>query len=654
MEQAQQQTITLIMPSTDGALASTGSSVWIVITLAVLLILLSGSVFIKRHPAYRHKLVTNSRRFFLWLLMFGIIVGSSNTNVLAAPILSLGVNQNNIQVTVNQGSNVASAATNVSVSTAGAAGYSLTVGLAQAEPGIDIAIAGGQVTENTPLAVGDTPLQIRQTTTATADDVTDMTLTFTIADTVTSGEKQLKLTYIAIDNTVPVVINPAVCRNADPVSGCQVDIDAAMIPITYTGNTTAPEWRKADVDQAGNWYDYQNKQWANAITVNAASLTTYQNAPTNTIIDEADVLAYYVYVPRYEYQVCRPNASDPISSIAASGCPNSTATPYDFTIRFQTPSESTSYDGLTVGGWTTHPAFTFGTAQLAGIWVGKYETSSPDTITNAGTALTAVANGKVSIKPNQNGLNYQNVSTQFATAQSFTNPSAPNYQNLDGSTTDTRMPRDADWGAATYLATSSYGKGAANPVYINNCRRTADWTNYNQRTGWSATTETAAYTTTCAGGDDSGAYHTAIGQQASTTGNTYGLYDMSRGNWELTLGNYNGNLGQSGFSSLPGAKYLEVYTKPPFEDSGWYENMGHCTYATCGGRAIHETKTVQVVTTNTESWNTDSSLFAVASYPWMMRGGASDSGSFTGLFATDAWSGREFISHGFRVVQSRF
>ena len=37
------------------------------------------------------------------------------------------------------------------------------------------------------------------------------------------------------------------------------------------------------------------------------------------------------------------------------------------------------------------------------------------------------------------------------------------------------MARDADWGAATYLATSSYVKGAANPVYINNCLDDTSW-----------------------------------------------------------------------------------------------------------------------------------------------------------------------------------
>lgn len=77
--------------------------------------------------------------------------------------------------------------------------------------------------------------------------------------------------------------------------------------------------------------------------------------------------------------------------------------------------------------------------------MGKHETSSSDTISDTATAAAAVTNG-TGIKPNQNGLNYQNIATQFATAQSFTNPTAPNFQGLSSATTDTRMARDADWG----------------------------------------------------------------------------------------------------------------------------------------------------------------------------------------------------------------
>ena len=73
---------------------------------------------------------------------------------------------------------------------------------------------------------------------------------------------------------------------------------------------------------------------------------------------------------------------------------------------------------------------------------------------------------------------------------------------------------------------------------------------------------------------DRGSGTGALGAGASTTGNIYGIYDMSGGAWEYLMGNYNnysGNnsLANSGYTgtngpsssarSWPDAKYYDLY-----------------------------------------------------------------------------------------------
>ena len=73
-----------------------------------------------------------------------------------------------------------------------------------------------------------------------------------------------------------------------------------MIPITYDGN----KWVKADKNgDYSNWYDYGNQKWANAVMVTTAKRDTYMNADVGITIPENDILAYYVWIPRYKYKL---------------------------------------------------------------------------------------------------------------------------------------------------------------------------------------------------------------------------------------------------------------------------------------------------------------------------------------------------------------
>ena len=89
-----------------------------------------------------------------------------------------------------------------------------------------------------------------------------------------------------------------------------------MIPIKWDGS----KWVKASTD---NWYNYSNKEWANAVMVRtdkdsnvngSRSREQYMSAIEGTKILEDDILAYYVWIPRYKYQLFNVNSekTDPI------------------------------------------------------------------------------------------------------------------------------------------------------------------------------------------------------------------------------------------------------------------------------------------------------------------------------------------------------
>lgn len=680
MNQSITQTITVTTAPAPGApntgfLANTGENLPLIAAVGgILLILAVILVFwLRRGRPHARKV-----RGFLSILGVVGAVGAliTSTTHIASATASFTLTPQNQTISVAQGSST-TVPTTATLHTTSTAGYTLTLVQAQSATGVSATVKtdnSGDITTTTPVTGSPTTLKTSTAATAVAGDTVNSTLTITAGTNAAPGTSDLKLTYQLTETPVPA--NPAVCTNADPTSACQVDMDAALIPVRYTGTTASPQWSKADVNAQGNWYNYQNKQWANAVAVTSATRTTYQNASAGTVIPESDVLGYYTYIPRYQYQVCRPNASDPISGITASGCPSDASTPYNFTIKFQTAAQTTAYNGTTIGGWATHPAFTFGATQLNGIWVGKYQTSTTHLTNSAGYGAPAEADraasvlaGNAYIKPNQYGLQWQTVSNQFATAQSFADNTKATYQGLSAGTTDSRMMTNSDWGAVTYLTTSTYGKGAASPVDINNCynNQSANWwdADYNGRTGWGGGSSSAGGTTTCAvGTNDTGAYQTAQGQGASTTGNTSGIYDMVGGNWQYVMarlandnpsfaGIYSDN---SGFSSLPAGKYFDNYPGTIFTDTSGDEtdNVNHCTWATCGGQAWSETTSVSPVTSYNQSWLGEFSFSVDPYVPWVVRGGYADVGSSAGLFFAGAGDGSAYVDYGFRVVQSRF
>ncbi|MDR2063213.1 MAG: hypothetical protein LBQ02_00255 [Candidatus Nomurabacteria bacterium] len=599
---------------------------------------------------------------------------------------NITVIDNNQTITTAQDTNITTITRTSEVNvtdTSATYGYTLTAQIsANNLTGATVTIGSdtsSECSKATPCALSSAPTNILITNNNNATGAQGETTLFEVKITISANSNIGAYTLdIAYDETPidPTIYTPFTANNGGQGT---VVTDQNMIPIKYTGDTTNPIWAKADINNVGNdWFDYDNKKWANAVTVTTDTLDTYKNAPVGTVINESDILGYWTYIPRYEYQVCRPNASDSIT-LTAGQCQDgngqdvlSTASPYLFNIQFQKSTQKTNYDGTTVGGWTTHPAFTFGTTELNGLWIGKFESSNPTT-----SRVTDATN--IFIKPNQLGVSYNNVSAQFTMSVNLGKsgdgtviPTNASQNTHNFNTFNTRLSKNDDWGVVAYLSTSIYGRGTSE-VWINNCDDNSNNSSiggdtYSDHTGWAGTSVSASRQSSgCsayngANATIDGAYHTTRGQHASTTDNVYGIYDLSGGNREYQMAVRNAAASSSGFSPFPDSKYYNNYPVPPFatkptwstSTSEEYYNNDACTYQYCGGQALHETKTVQSVSSDTQSWGSDYSYFVNSSYPWFLRGGTAGNGSDAGLFSSRRNNGNADSNHGFRVVGGGF
>ena len=361
-----------------------------------------------------------------------------------------------------------------------------------------------------------------------------------------------------------------------------------------------------------NWYSYDNKQWANAVMVTSNSRANYKNT-SGVFIPEDDILAYYVWIPRYKYKIWTTTTSSTGSEQTI-----------DIVFEDKTTAKST---GTTVNDYLTHPAFTFGDTELNGIWVGKFETT--------GNATTPT------VKPNLQPLTNKKASVQFSIAQKFGTSTYGSTSKIDA-----HMMKNSEWGAVAYLSHSKYGVNRE--VYNNNSSSyitgrsggnvggsTAINTVYTDQTSTTQYNRYGFYTwdgylldyntNTKSSTHD-------MSKVASTTGNITGVYDMSGGVDEFVMGNYNNTLGSSGFSTLPDSKYYDTYS---------ITSNSSCTIATCGGHALFETA----------GWYSDYEYFVYSSAPWFRRG---DYGSVakSGAFSSDITDGDAAANVSFRLVLS--
>ena len=374
-----------------------------------------------------------------------------------------------------------------------------------------------------------------------------------------------------------------------------------MVPIKYENN----KWIIADLGQ--KWYDYDAKEWANAVVLNSGVTKNVGDEVT-----EEDVALWYVWLPRYKYTIFNGSngsaAAQLINVTFESGVSRTgTVTCSDNADGSETCST------ITNGTSTyTHPAFKFGNTELTGFWVGKFEISTTDSTCNS-SASSANCNKvlTMSIKPNVSSWRYATISNHFTSIQ--------NARTTYGiNNADSHMMKNMEWGAVAYLKQSKYGLGTTD-IAVN--------TNSNFYTG----------------GGTSDAYKTNVAQ--STTGNIYGVYDMSGGAWERVMGNmknssntfYSSN---AGFTTAPDAKYYDSYK---------YDSSSNTTHAR--GKLGDATKeTLATFGSNTGGWYSDFAGLPFSSVSWFLRGGNYNSGTLAGVFFFGSVNGGYYIHYSARAV----
>ncbi len=433
------------------------------------------------------------------------------------------------------------------------------------------------------------------------------------------------------------------------------DLVQGLIPVVY--NETTKTWVKADTESSTStygWYDYNNKKWANAVLVTEANRSTYQNATAGTEINEQDILAYYVWIPRYKYKVWNKdkvvgtdsyNAQTTGIDIVFEDGTSTTGTIICNNYSYSAPSSTAGSPNETCTGsnndYYTHPAFTFGDNQIKGFWIGKYELSSETPTASNGGGKTTTLTPR--ILPNVISWRSNNISNFSTVIQNMQVSNNIYGLSTDKSTTDSHMLTNMEWGAVAYLTNSNYGRcasGSCTEVTINNC------STYTTGIGGDIVSADSS-STTCT--TEANKYNGEKGVLASTTGNVYGVYDMSGGASEHVMGNvsstadaYTFNNSYAGFASswyndYSNQKYVNTYVKGTIRNDQNAYNRGRLGDAT--GEII-------LSTGGSGGWYNDSAYFPYSGSPWFSRGGlgvfcfgygGGDAGSYASARATLVW-----------------
>ena len=312
----------------------------------------------------------------------------------------------------------------------------------------------------------------------------------------------------------------------------------------------------------------------------------------------------WVWIPRYAYSITSGYHSSSTGTIEVEfmkGLTNETST------------GRTSFNNASgAGNWNIHPAFNYGQT-VSGLWVAKFEASSVEGNSNSSSGDN-VTTKTLQVKQGVSNWRYIEIGNIYKVCLDY------DSNTLGNANLNSHMMKNDEWGAVAYLSKSEYG----------------------QETKVEINSSSSFYT----GGGSGNAYVKNVEQ--STTGNVYGVYDMSGGAWEYVAGyvnNGHSNLTTYGSSLVNG----DTNTKNVYSvgSSDHYTN-NYKANAGVYGDAVYETS--ENASSSSGAWQGDRSEFPSTSTPFFLRGGNYDYGWNEGMFSFDEGNGEADRAYSFRPV----
>ncbi len=431
------------------------------------------------------------------------------------------------------------------------------------------------------------------------------------------------------------------------LKGTEPVLQGELIPVVIE---TDGKVKKANLES--EWYSYEKKNWANAVILKNKNVSYTDNQ----IIPEENIESYFVWIPKYSYQIFDMGNYNSLTTIGTQT--------QEINIKFGTENTNDANNqecatpmksgqgisgasgNCSIGKYMTHPAFL--AFDVNGFWVGKFETGYDGAKTKEEAEKNEIASDKIIIKPNVYSWRNITIANIFENSYQY-------ERDLES-----HMMKNTEWGAVAYLSHSKYG--STTRIRVNN--------NSNFVTGYAGKEEpTLGYSKNSINGNR---YEAIIPGQdgnytvnylnnqsniSSTTGNRTGIYDMSGGTWEYMLGYYDLYNTITGGNSGILAKYPAFFTDSYFYKyydsylSQYANNYDHRILGDATGELgpFGTENDPDGNPRNSSSWYKNQSDI-ISQHRFYIRGGCYIDGSLAGVFSSSSHDGGNYLIFSFRIV----